>query len=378
MHFHMTAEQQQFADALRRWTSRGYSFEHRQQVALSAQGMCLVDWQAITDLGLPALAVPEDCGGLGGSGIEHMIAMHEMGRALLVEPLFATLWACAFLRMGGGHEALLADVAVGGARMACAVYEAHAVHELHEVTCRAILQDGGYELTGCKSFVLHGAQADAFVVSARVFGESDDVEGISLFVVPSDTHGLEIRDCVTFDGMRTAQILLEGVRLPLTASLGPVGAGWPLLEAAWDFGTALLCAEGLGVLEVLFETTLDFLRTRQQFGTPLGRFQVLQHRMADGFLHVEQARSMAQWAAAYADHPNPDDRRRCISAAKARIGEALRFVGQQAVQLHGGMGVSDEMRVTHWFKRACAIEVSLGDRDYHLARFAACPEFASV
>lgn len=376
MHTGMTGEQQQASDALRRWVERGYPFEHRQQVIASAQGVRREDWRALADLGLPALGVPEGNGGLGGSALDQMIAMQEMGRALLVEPLFATLWGCSFLRLGDGHSGLLERVATGDAKLACAVQEAHAHHDLHEVRCRVRQSDQGYELSGCKSFVVHGAQADALIVSARSAGGDGDHDGIALFVVPGDTPGLQRIDCASFDGLRTARIVLDTAQLPLSARLGPVGACWPVLDAAWDFGTALLCAEALGVLEMLCETTLEHLRSRQQFGSPIGRFQALQHRMADVYLQVEQSRSMALLAATHVDHADPGVRQRCVSAAKARIGEALRFVSQQAVQLHGALGVSDEMRVSHLFKRAAAIELSLGDSDYHIARFAACSSFA--
>ncbi len=376
MHFELTDEQQQFADALRKWVERGYGFEHRQKVSRSEAGADAGDWAAVAELGLPALGVPAECGGLGGSGIEHLVAMQEMGRALLAEPLFATLWGCAFLRAAGGQDALLERVASGQARLACAVTEAAAPQDLNEVACRAEPCEGGWMLTGTKSFVLHGAQADALIVSARSAGTPDAREGISLFVVPADAPGLSRTDCTAIDGQRIAQVALEGVRLPACALLGPAGQGWAVLEAAWDFGAALLCAEGLGLLEAMLETTLEHLRTRQQFGSPIGKFQALQHRMAEVFLHTEQARSMAWLAATHADSSDAAARRRCVSAAKARVGEALRFVGQAAVQLHGGLGVSDEMRVVHLFKRATAIELTLGDTDYHVARFAARPEFA--
>ena len=376
MQFELTEEQRQFADALRKWAERGYGFEHRQQVARSDAGTDAADWAAIAELGLPALGVPAECDGLGGGGAEHLVAMQEMGRALLAEPLFATLWGCAFLRGAPGHEALLARVATGEARLACAVAEAAAPHDLDEVACRAQPHPEGWTLTGTKSHVVYGAQADVLIVSARSAGARDACEGISLFAVPADATGLVRIDSMTIDGQRVAQVELRGVQLPASALVGEAGQGWERLEAACDFGAALLCAEGLGLLEAMQETTLEHLRTRQQFGKPIGTFQALQHRMAEAFLHIEQARSMAWLAAAHAGSSDAAARRRAVSAAKARVGEALRFVGQAVVQLHGGLGVSDEMRVTHLFKRATAIELTLGDTDYHVTRLAAQPDFA--
>lgn len=374
MHFELTEEQQQFADALRKWAERAYGFEHRQK---SVQGAgSSGDWTALAELGLTALGVPQDQGGLEGGGIEHLVAMQQMGRALLAEPLFATLWGTAFLRIAGGHEALLERVAAGQARLACAVSEASGRHEPEVIECRATPCAEGWRLSGHKSTVIHGAQADALIVSARSAGAADARDGISLFVVPADAIGVNRQNYPTFDGLRAATVVLEDVQVPADALLGQPGQGWSILDAACDFGAALLCAEAIGLMEAMQEDTLEHLRNRQQFGQPIARFQALQHRMAEMFIQLEQARSMAWLAAAKARSPDAVERRRCVSAAKARVGEALRFVGQQAVQLHGGLGVSDEVRVTHLFRRATAIELSLGDSDHHVARFAALPNFA--
>jgi len=378
MQFELTEEQQQFADALRKWAERGYGFEHRQQVVRSRPGVDAQDWAALAELGLTALGVPADQGGLEAGGIEHLVAMQQMGRALLAEPLFATLWGTAFLRLAGGQEPLLERVAAGEARLACAVSEAGGRHEPQQVECRAVACDGGWQLAGTKSVVLHGAQADVLVVSARSSDAADAREGISLFVVQGDAVGVSRRDCATFDGLRAARVTLEDVVVPASALLGRAGQGWEILDAAGDFAAALLCAEAIGVMEAMSEDTLEQLRNRQQFGQPIARFQALQHRMAEMFMQLEQARSMAWLAAVKCTATDAGERRRCVSAAKARVGEALRFVGQQAVQLHGGLGVSDEVRVTHLFRRATAIELTLGDTDHHVARFAAEPAFAGA
>ena len=378
MDFELSDEQRQFAGALRKWTERAYAFDHRQQVSRGTAGTDAADWTALAEMGLPALGVPQDQGGLEGTGVDRMIAMQEMGRALLVEPLFATLWGCAFLRACGGQEKLLERVAAGEARLACALGERAARHDFDHVECRATATEGGWRLDGVKSVVLHGAQADAIIVSARTAGQTHEREGISLFVVPANARGLARRDCETADGLRAALVSLDGVVVPSSALLGVAGQGWPVLDAAFDRGIAMLCAEAIGVMEALSESTLEHLRTRQQFGAPIGKFQALQHRMAEVFVHLEQARSMAMLAAVKCDSTDAIERRRCVSAAKARVGEALRFVAQQSVQLHGGVGVSDEMRVSHLFKRATMIELSLGDSDYHIERFIAQPGFAAA
>ncbi|HJW54171.1 MAG TPA: acyl-CoA dehydrogenase, partial [Burkholderiaceae bacterium] len=225
--------------------------------------------------------------------------------------------------------------------------------------------------------VLHGAQADMLIVSARSGGAQRDTGGISLFAVPADAAGVTRRDYRTIDGQRAADITFASVQVPVSALLSRAGAGWELLDAAADYGATLLCAEAVGAMEALNAATLEYLKTRQQFGVPIGKFQALQHRMADMFMQLEQARSMAKLAAVKVASDDPVERRRTVSAAKARIGQAATFIGQQAVQLHGGMGVTDELPAAHHFKRLTMIGLTLGDVDHHLARFAAQPGFRS-
>jgi alkylation response protein AidB-like acyl-CoA dehydrogenase len=197
-------------------------------------------------------------------------------------------------------------------------------------------------------------------------------------VVPADAPGVRVTGYRTLDGLRAADIRFDGVRVPSAALVGQPGSGWDVLDAALDYGAGLLCAEALGAMEALFDATLEYLKTRQQFGVPIGKFQALQHRMADMFIHLEQARSMALLAAVKLGSGDAQERRRAVSAAKYRVGQAARFVGQQAVQLHGGMGVTDELPAAHYFKRLSMIELAMGDQDHHLARFIAQPGFAGT
>jgi len=226
--------------------------------------------------------------------------------------------------------------------------------------------------------VLHGAQAGYLIVSARSAGAQSDTKGISIFMISADSAGVSMRDARSNDGMRMATIDFKQVKVPAASLLGVEGDGWALLEAATDHGVALLCAEALGVMEALTNATLEYLKTRQQFGVPIGKFQVLQHRMAEMFMQLEQARSMAMLAAVSMASEDASERRRVTSAAKARVGEAMKYIGQQAVQLHGGMGVTNELPAAHYFKRLSTIELTLGDTDHHLARFIAQPAFAAV
>jgi alkylation response protein AidB-like acyl-CoA dehydrogenase len=298
--------------------------------------------------------------------------MQELGRGLVVEPYFATVLGAQFLKLGGGHEELLEHVAAGELKLACALGEQQSRHELNDIVTTGFKKGNGFVLNGTKTVVLHGGQAGAFIVSARTGGGQRDSDGISLFVVRSDAAGVTVTDYRTIDGQRAATVTFNDAASTL---LGAEGAGWDILDGAADYGATLLCAEAVGAMDAIFAATLDYLKTRQQFGAPIGKFQALQHRMADMFIHLEQARSMAMLAAVKVASPDAEERRRVVSAAKVRIGQACRFVGQQAVQLHGGMGVTDELPAAHYFKRLTMIELTLGDVDHHLERFIAQPGF---
>lgn len=378
MDFDFSQEQKQFADALRRWIDKDYSFDQRNKIIQSKEGVSNVAWATLTELGMTALPIPEEHGGFAGSAVDMMVVMQEIGRGLLVEPYLATVLGARFLKLAGGNGHMLERVAAGELKLACALGEKQSRHDLSDIATTAQADGDGYLINGVKTVVLHGAQADMLIVSARSAGDRRSADGISLFVIAADAAGLSRRDYRTIDGQRAADMTLQNVRLPKAAMLGEAGAGWELLDAATDYGTALLCAEAVGAMDALNAATLEYLKTRQQFGVPIGKFQVLQHRMAEMFMQAEQARSMATLAAVKVDSGDVQERRRTVSAAKVRVGQALRFVGQQAIQLHGGMGVTNEVAAAHHFKRLSMIELTLGDTDHHLARFMAQPDFAGA
>jgi alkylation response protein AidB-like acyl-CoA dehydrogenase len=379
MDFEFKEEQLQLADALKRWIARDYGFETRRGIVGSSAGTSDQAWATMAELGLTALPVPEEQGGFAGDAVDMFVVMQELGRGLVVEPYFATVLGAEFLKLGGRHGALLERVASGELKLACALGERQSRHDMRDIATRAELDGGGkadpWRLTGEKKVVLHGAQAGVLLVSARSAGSQRGEDGISLFAVPADAPGVQITEYRMLDGQRAADLRFDGVRLGADALVGEAGAGWTILEAALDYGAGLLCAEAVGAMDALFAATLDYLKTRQQFGAPIGRFQALQHRMADMYIHLEQARSMALLAAVRLRSGDAPERRKAVSAAKYRVGQAARFVGQQAVQLHGGMGVTDELPAAHYFKRLTTIELSLGDADHHLARFMAQPGF---
>jgi alkylation response protein AidB-like acyl-CoA dehydrogenase len=378
MDFEFTQEQQQFSDALRRWMEKDYTFEHRKKILHSDTGVSADAWTTLAELGMTALPVPEEQGGFNGSAVDMMVVMKEIGRGLVVEPYLATALGAQFLKLAGKQESLLEQVATGELKLAAALGEKQARFDLFDITTTAAASGDGYVINGTKTVVIHGGQADQLIVSARSSGAQRDTKGISLFLVPASAAGVNRRDYRTIDGQRAADIRFENVQVPASALLGAAGEGWEILDAAADYGVTLLCAEAIGAMEALNAATLEYLKTRQQFGVPIGKFQALQHRMAEMFMQYQQASSMATLAAVKVASSDPVERRRTVSAAKARVGQAARFVGQQAVQLHGGMGVTDELPAAHHFKRLTMIEQTLGDTDYHLARFVAQPGFSQA
>ncbi len=378
MDFNLSQEQTQFADAMRRWVEKDYSFEQRKNIIKSSNGISDAAWSALTELGAIALPIPEEQGGFNGNAIDMLVVMQELGRGLVIEPYFTTVMGAEFLKLAGGSEALLEQVATGELKLACALAEKQSRHDLFDIATHASKNVEGYLLNGVKTVVLHGAQADKLIVSARSSGAQRDTGGISLFILDANVAGVSRRDYRTIDGFRAADITLHQVQVSSSSLLGDAASGWEILDAASDYGITLLCAEAIGVMEAIFAATLEYLKTRQQFGVPIGKFQALQHRMAEIYMEMEQARSMATLAAVKVASTDVEERRRTVSAAKARVGQAARFIGQTAVQLHGGMGVTDELLAAHMFKRLTMLELTLGDTDHHLARFVAQPGFKSA
>jgi alkylation response protein AidB-like acyl-CoA dehydrogenase len=376
MDFEFNSEQIQLADAVRRWVEKDYGFETRKHIVTSAEGTSADAWAKLVELGLTALPVPEAQGGFDGTAVDLLPVMQEIGRGLVAEPYFATVFAAEFVkRANGADHAVLEGVADGSIKMAAALGEKASRHDLFDVATTATRTASGFRLSGSKSVVLFGAQADRLVVSARL-REGDD--GLALFVVDARAPGIARHDRRTLDGQRVAQIDLRDVDVGRSAWLAEGRDARALIERVADYGIALLCAEAVGAMEALNAATLDYAKTRKQFGQPIARFQVLQHRMVDMFMHLEQARSMACLAAVRASSDDARERGRVVSAAKVRIGQAARFIGQQAVQIHGGMGVTNELPAAHLFKRLTMIEMTLGDTDHHLQRFIALSNDAAT
>lgn len=377
MDFSFSQEQQQLRDTLGRFVARDYAFDRRKRISSSPAGWSRDVWRQLADLGALAVNVPPDYQGLGYGPIETMLAMNAFGPALLVEPYLASAVIATTLIADIGDQrqraALLPQLAAGETIAVLAHFEPDSRFDSLQINATAHATAGTYVLNGHKAVVLHAGAADVLLVSARTAAASDAAGGqsLSLFLVPRDAAGISLREYPTLDGLRAAEVILNGVVVPASGLLGEIGAALPALDRALDIGLAALCGEAVGIMDALIDTTAEYLRTRQQFGQPIGRFQALQHRMAEMLLHREQARSMSYLAAMRCATADVRDRRRSLSAAKVTIGQACRFIGQNAIQLHGGMGMSDELVVSHWFKRLAMIELSCGDSDTHLQRFMA-------
>ena len=374
MNFDFSEEQNQLRDALVRLLDRGYEFDKRRQILASEAGFSRDIWRQLAELGALSIALPEQHGGAGGTAVDTLVIMEALGRRIVVEPYVPAIVLGAGLvaRVGAGAQRarLLPRIGAGQHFAALAHDELDSRYDLARVTTRARPDGaGGFILDGAKTVVLGGGVADTLIVSARTAGEPADLDGVSLFLVDASAAGVTRRHYATQDGHRAADVTLSGVRVSADALLGPAGGGIALVEHALEHGIVAVCGEALGVMAVLVELTTSYVKTRKQFGVPIGQFQVLQHRLADMLMRVEQARSMTYLIATTVDSADAAARRRVTAAATAMVSQAARFVGQGAIQLHGGIGITDEAPVSHYFKRLTMITLTFGDADYHLARF---------
>ncbi|MCC7345923.1 MAG: acyl-CoA dehydrogenase family protein [Variibacter sp.] len=374
MDFDLNEEQRLLKDSVERLLADRYTFDDRKAYAKAPEGFSREIWSQYAELGLLGLPFGERHGGFGGGPVETMIVMEAMGGALTLEPYLATVVLGGGLVAHAGSaaqwDALLPKIADGSLRLAFAHGERQARYDLFDVAAAAKRDGGGWVLSGEKSIVLHGDSADKLIVSARVAGGRRERNGIGLFLVDADAPGVTRRGYPTQDGQRAAEVSLASVKVGADAVLGEAENGYPVIERVVDAAIAGLCAEAVGTMAAMHAQTLDYLKTRKQFGVTIGSFQALQHRAVEMFVALEQARSMAMFASVMAQEEDAAERRRAIAAAKVQAGRSGKFVGQQAIQLHGGVGMTMELKVGHYFKRATMIDVTFGDADYHQARLA--------
>jgi len=379
MDFAFTEEQTLLRNSVQRYLADNYKYEDWRKFTRSDAGRDPKHWAQFAELGLFAAALPEEHGGLGGGALETMVVMEEFGRALVVEPYVPTVVIGGGALKYGGSDAQKAEwlpkIAAGETMMAFAFAEPMGRYNLADLTTTAKKQGASYVLSGQKAVVIGAPWADQLVVTARTAGGRRDDKGVSVFLVDKKTKGVSLRDYPTMDGSRASEITFENVEVPSDHLIGEADGGLALIERVTDEAIAATCAEATGAMKVLVDATVEYSKTRKQFGVPIGKFQVLQHRMVDMFVNYEQALSMTLMVTLKLDESEVE-RKRAASAAKVQIGNSGRFVGQGAVQVHGGMGMTDELNVGHYFKRLTMIDTLYGSVDHHLKRYAMLDEAA--
>lgn len=375
MDFEYTEEQRLLRESLDRLLADSYGFDKRRGYLAESEGFSAAMWGQYAELGLLGLPFPEEQGGFGGGGVEVMVVMEAFGRVLALEPYLATVvLAGTALGHAGSraqNEAIVPQIVDGSLRLAVAHGERQARYDLADVLTTATKTASGWRLDGAKSVVVHGDSADKLIVSARVSGDRMDPEGIGLFMVDAKASGLARRNYKMRDGVSAADIALSGVEIPASDAMGEPGQGLATIERVNQAGIMATSAEAVGAMETMLAMTIEYMKTRVQFGKPIGENQALQHRATEMMMSLEQGRSLAMLAAIMVDDSNAEQRARDLSTAKVGVGQAARFVSQNAVQLHGGIGMTEEYAVGHYFRRCMVIEHSFGDTSYHLSKLAA-------
>jgi pimeloyl-CoA dehydrogenase small subunit len=375
MDFEFTEEQRLLRESLDRLLADSYGFDKRKAYLAEPEGFSTAMWGQYAELGLLGLPFAEEHGGFGGGGIEMMVVMEALGRVIALEPYLATIvLAGTALRLAGSapqKEAILPQIADGSLQLAFAHGERQARYDLADVMTTAAKTGSGWRLEGSKSVVVHGDSADRLIVSARVAGDRHDPSGVGLFLVDPKAHGVARRSYKMRDGMSAADVALSGVDVAAADVLGEPEQGLATVERVVEAGIAATSAEAVGAMETMLAMTIEYMKTRVQFGKPIGENQALQHRATEMMMSLEQGRSLAMLAAIMIDDDNAEQRAHDISTAKVGVGQAARFVSQNAVQLHGGIGMTEEYAVGHYFRRCMVIEHSFGDTAFHLSKLAA-------
>jgi len=374
MDFTFNEEQTMIQSQVEQFVQKEYDWETRQELSNSDLGFGDKNWKTFAELGWLGISISEDSGGFGGSSIETMLIMEEFGKGLVVEPFLETIVMSSSLLDKHGTEEqkaeVLSAVINGDMHLALAYAEPQSRFNLSDVVTEAKADGKNFILNGFKSVVMNGPSANKIIISARTSGKQLDNNGISLFLVDSDTKGLTRTDYKTVDGRKASDINLENVSVSNKCLIGSLDEGFDILDQAIDRSILAISAEAVGAMEVLYKTTVEYTKTREQFGTPIGKFQVLQHRMVDMFMEYEQCKSLL-YMSTMKNEEGADDAKKAISGLKYQVGKAGKFVGQQSVQLHGGMGVTDELNVGHYFKRLTTIGTIFGNADFHLKQYTA-------
>lgn len=372
MDFDLSEEQRLLKESVDGLLTDAYDFDSRKKYMKEKGGWSRAIWGRLAEQGLLGLPFSEEDGGFGAGAVETMIVMEALGKALVLEPYLATVViAGGFLRHGGSaaqKAAHIPGIIDGAKTFAFAQLEKNSRYDLSDVTTSAKKKGDGWVIDGEKFVVINGENADTFIVSARTKGARHDKSGVGVFLVPADAKGVSKKGYPTQDGLHAADVTFTGVEVGGDATIGDPENALPLIERVVDEARTAICAEAVGAMDESLKTTVEYLKTRKQFGVPIGSFQALQHRAADMFVALEQARSMSLFATMASDFDDAGERAKAVAAAKVQVGKSLKFVGQQAIQLHGGIGMTQEAKIGHYFKRLTMIENTFGDSDYHLRR----------
>ena len=376
MDLSLSVEHSILRDSVERFVRESYPFDKRRKIVDESESFLQENWQGFSKLGWLGLNLPEEFGGNGGSAVDTMVVAEALGPGLILEPFLETVVIGSKLIQVGYNEKqkseFLSNLVRGRLILTFAFAEPQSRYSLSDVQLSAKPNGDQFVLNGKKAVVRHASSADKIIVSARTAGDRRDKHGITLFLVERNSPGLSRRDYRLQDDIPASELIFDNVCLRRTAMIGDLDCALPMVELVVDHGIAMVCAEAVGIMSALYTATLQYVKTREQFGQPIGKFQVIKHRMVDMLMACEEARSMAYMATLKLDESDPNVRKRAASAAKVSIGKAARFVGQQSIQLHGGMGMTDELDVGHYFKRLTMIDILFGDVDFHLKRYSAC------
>jgi len=374
MDFDLSEEQRLLKDSVEGLLNDSYDFEQRKKNAAAKKGWSDEAWKKFAEQGLLGLPFSEADGGFGAGAIETMIVMEAMGKALVVEPYLGTVvLGGGFLRHGGSEaqrQAHIPSIIDGSKTIAFAQLEKNSRYDLGDVTATAKKKGSGYVISGEKFVVANGDSADTFIVTARTAGAQRDRKGVGAFLVPANAKGVRTKGYPTQDGLRAANVIFEQVEIGADAALGDAENALPLVERVVDEARIALCSEAVGAMDESLKTTIEYLKTRQQFGQNIGKFQALQHRGSDMFVAPEQARGITMYGTMAVTYDDANERSTAIAATKVQVGRSLKYIGQQSIQLHGGVGMTMEYKIGHYFKRLTIIEATFGDADYHLRRIA--------
>lgn len=372
MDFNFTEEQTLLENMVTSFVRDNYPWEAREAIVKTEEGWKPENWNQFAELGLLGVPFAEEFGGLGGSVVDTMIVMEQFGKGLVVEPYMPSVVLAGGLISSLGSkeqvEAIIPTIISGEARYAFAHSEPQSRFDLFDVKTSAVASGDDFVLNGFKSVVFGGPIATHLIISARTSGEQRDTDGITLFLVDKTAEGLTLQNYPTIDEYRASEVVIENLKITKDMILGEVNNAYDAIDENVDRSTIAVCAEAVGILEVLKDTTIDYCKNRKQFGQAIGKNQSIQHRLVDMMIEYEQSKSIL-YMACTADLSNPSDRKKAVSGAKARIGKAIKYVGENAIQLHGGMGMVDEYMVSHYFKRATMLGILFGNEDYHMKRF---------